>query len=70
MFSFFLYQSISPGCVDTEIFAVNGFLDNDETKKLLQIVPQLKAEDVANAVWYAIDAPPHVQVFYLLILRV
>lgn len=27
------------------------------------MVPQLTAEDVANAVWYAIDAPSHVQVF-------
>lgn len=49
--------------MDTEIFAANGFLDNEVTKQLLEIVPQLKAEDVANAVWYAIDAPAHVQVY-------
>lgn len=48
--------------MDTELFATNGFLDNEETKKLLQIVPQLKAVDVADAVWYAINAPAHVQV--------
>ncbi|RZC38890.1 adh short, KR, NAD binding 10, and/or Epimerase domain containing protein [Asbolus verrucosus] len=52
--------SLSPGLVETEI--INDFLDNQDLVKLLEVAPKLFPEDIANAVVYALGAPPHVQV--------
>ncbi|XP_016953834.1 farnesol dehydrogenase [Drosophila biarmipes] len=48
--------SISPGLVDTELVPL-------AYKRL----PMLRAEDVANAIMYVLDTPPHVQVHELTI---
>ncbi|KAH8360050.1 hypothetical protein KR093_010406, partial [Drosophila rubida] len=53
-------QSISPGVVNTEIF--------DETSpEVVAGMPMLRAEDVADAVTYCIQTPPHVQIHELTI---
>ncbi|XP_017061633.1 farnesol dehydrogenase [Drosophila ficusphila] len=52
--------SISPGAVDTEIVA-------EEHKANFPDLPLLRSEDVADAVSYCIQTPPHVQIHELLI---
>ncbi|XP_062126334.1 farnesol dehydrogenase [Drosophila sulfurigaster albostrigata] len=52
--------SISPGVVNTEIF--------DETSpEIIAGMPMLRSEDVADAVTYCIQTPPHVQIHELTI---
>ncbi|XP_060532425.1 farnesol dehydrogenase-like [Cylas formicarius] len=53
--------SVSPGAVATEFFSVKtgGAMPSNSE---LNFFPILKAEDVANAVIYALSTPPHVQV--------
>ena len=59
--------SIEPGVVDTELNdtitdeSLQGFIEN--AKKM----EALHAEDIANAIVYAVDAPPHVNVNEVLI---
>lgn len=55
-----LLQSISPGYVNTEMPKQAG-LDALFSKKL----PALEAEDVAQAILFALATPPHVQVSLL-----
>ncbi len=59
--------SIEPGVVDTELTdtitdeSLKGFVEN--AKKM----EALRAEDIANAILYAVQAPPHVNVNEVLI---
>lgn len=56
--------SISPGLVETE-FAFRIYANNPEKQPAKPVYEQLKcleAMDVANAVVYALSAPPHVQI--------
>lgn len=53
-------SSVSPGRVDTEFRKRSGIVVNDQS-------PELKAEDVADAVLYVVGTPPHVQVHELII---
>jgi NADP-dependent 3-hydroxy acid dehydrogenase YdfG len=59
--------SIEPGVVATELNntitdeSLQGFIEN--TKKM----EALQAEDIANAILYAVDSPPHVNVNEILI---
>lgn len=57
-------QSISPGYVKTEIEEVAGI-----DPKLLENVPPLKVEDLAEAVIYVLSTPPHVQVNLLYMVK-
>ena len=50
-----LLQSISPGAVKTEIL------------NFPPEVPVLESEDIANAVVYCLQTPPHVQIHELII---
>ncbi|XP_011185396.1 farnesol dehydrogenase [Zeugodacus cucurbitae] len=52
--------SISPGAVDTEIIA-------SEIRELLANAPFLQPEDVADALIYCLQTPPHVQIHELTI---
>ncbi|TDG39111.1 hypothetical protein AWZ03_014467 [Drosophila navojoa] len=52
--------SISPGAVDTEI------IDKDRLAGLGEF-PMLRSEDVADAISYCIQTPPHVQIHDLII---
>lgn len=55
----FILQSISPGLVEQDIIV--SCTENE----LVQLMPKLKPEDVANAVQYVITLPEHVQVHEL-----
>lgn len=52
------YQSISPGLVRTEIIGNSGVLDD---------MPILEPEDIANGILYVLGTPPRVQVHELMI---
>lgn len=66
MLTGFRLQSVSPGAVDTEFVDTAG-LDRSkpEIKTLLEKIPWLKAEDIADAVLYTLSTPPHVQIHEL-----
>lgn len=57
-----LFQSVSPGPVETEFAEASKLLVNQEFKGVYTTLPKLTAEDVADAVVYALSTPPHVQV--------
>ena len=55
-----LFQSISPGLVDTELLRVGATsLDAEE---LFNRLPSLKPSDIADAVKYVLSTPCNVQV--------
>jgi hypothetical protein len=56
----FLFQSVSPGVVETEFIAATG-IDLDP-KQVYSSIPHLEAKDIADAVLYVLGVPPHVQV--------
>ncbi|XP_065351269.1 farnesol dehydrogenase-like [Cloeon dipterum] len=58
--------SISPGEVKTEIAVASG-MSEEEAEKLYKSRPYLEPEDIANALVYALEAPPHVQVHEIII---
>ena len=59
--------SIEPGVVETELNdtitdeSLQGFVEN------IKKMESLQAEDIANAILYAVDSPPHVNVNEILI---
>ncbi|KAF5288865.1 hypothetical protein FQA39_LY03744 [Lamprigera yunnana] len=60
---------ISPGYVDTEIIeatslASGGLISKEAAEKFRTENPSLNAEDVVDAVVYALSTPPHVQVIF------
>lgn len=57
-----IFQSISPGVVQTEF--AEGFPD-EAAKEAIKEMPHLLPEDVANAVHYVLTTPPHVQVLLM-----
>ncbi|CAB3376393.1 Hypothetical predicted protein [Cloeon dipterum] len=59
--------SISPGAVKTE-FGVAAGMTEEQADQYYKIKPYLEPEDIANALVYALSAPPHVQVHELIIL--
>ncbi|KAJ3660780.1 hypothetical protein Zmor_005211 [Zophobas morio] len=59
--------SVSPGVVATELRQTNNFVMDENMKKAAATRPQLKSEDVAEAVLYVLATPPHVQVHELTI---
>lgn len=54
-------QNVSPGVVKTEIGEAAGF-PKDLVEIGYKMQPFMESIDVANAVLYALAAPPHVQV--------
>ncbi|XP_025837673.1 farnesol dehydrogenase [Agrilus planipennis] len=50
--------SVSPGLVKTEIFETADSIE----KAAIEGRPALTSEDVADAVWYALATPPHVEI--------
>jgi len=59
--------AISPGFVDTEFFEVlTG--DKEKAKEVLTVVEKaLSPSDIANAVIYALEAPPHASIHDILL---
>ena len=51
---------LSPGVVETEFFP--KLMGNTESKKLYKSMECLQSEDIAEAIFFALSAPPHVQI--------
>ena len=51
--------------VATELRQTNNFVMDENMKKAAATRPQLKSEDVAEAVLYVLATPPHVQVSFI-----
>ncbi|NEQ96913.1 MAG: SDR family NAD(P)-dependent oxidoreductase [Cyanothece sp. SIO2G6] len=59
-------SAISPGYVETE-FAEKYAKSADHAKAIYSQFPVLQPEDIAEAVWYVLSQPPHVQVHDILV---
>lgn len=60
--------SISPGAVETEFSLVRFKGDEKRAKEVYKGYQPLKAEDIAEAVWFALSRPPHVNINDILIM--
>lgn len=63
--SILVFQSVSPGPVETEFADASNLMSNQNFKEVYSSLPKLSSEDVADAVVYALSTPPHVQVSWL-----
>jgi len=54
-------QSISPGAVKTELLT-SAFNLNEVSEEVISQMPIMKGKDIADAVIYCLQTPPHVQV--------
>lgn len=53
---------IEPGLADTEFSVVRFKGDADKAKKVYEGIAPLTADDIADAVWWAVSRPPNVNV--------
>ena len=60
--------SISPGFVETEFSLVRFKGDRERADKVYEGMTPLKADDVAEAVWFAVSRPAHVNINDMLIM--
>jgi NADP-dependent 3-hydroxy acid dehydrogenase YdfG len=60
--------SISPGMVDTEFSLVRFKGDKERADKVYEGLIPLSADDVAEAVWFALSRPAHVNINDMLIM--
>ena len=51
---------ICPGRVNTEFF--DKAFDSKDAQRMMTEITPLSPDDIAEAVWYALSAPPHVNV--------
>lgn len=61
-------SSVDPGMVETEFSLVRFRGDEDRARTVYEGVDPLKAEDIADAVCYVLNTPPHVNVQQMLIM--
>lgn len=54
--------NVSPGAVETDFSLVRFRGDKERAEKVYQGYEALKAEDIADVIWYAINAPKHVTI--------
>lgn len=59
---------IAPGKVETEFSSVRFKGDKARAKNVYEGYIPLHAEDIADAIWYAVSRPAHVNVQYMLIM--
>ncbi|AEA33497.1 SDR family oxidoreductase [Hippea maritima] len=60
--------SIDPGMVETEFSIVRFDGDKEKAKKVYENIIPLTAEDVAEAVWFAVSRPTHVTIEDMVIM--
>lgn len=60
--------NIKPGLVETNFSVTRFHGDKERADKTYVGITPLTGEDIADAVWYAVSAPAHVQVAEMLIL--
>lgn len=60
-------SGIDPGAADTEFSNVRFHGDEDRARKVYEGFTPLTAEDIAEAVCYVVNAPPHVNVLQIVI---
>ncbi|MGI9625632.1 MAG: SDR family NAD(P)-dependent oxidoreductase [Longimicrobiales bacterium] len=61
-------SSVDPGLVETEFSLVRFRGDADRAEKVYQGIDSLHPEDIADAVSYVINTPPHVNVLNMLVM--
>lgn len=61
-------SAVNPGAVETEFSVVRFAGDADRAAKVYDGFENLVAEDVADAVWYILSRPPHVNINDLTIM--
>lgn len=61
-------SSVDPGLVETEFSEVRFHGDTERAEAVYQGYSPLRPEDIADAVHYVVNAPPHVDVFNMVIL--
>lgn len=60
--------AINPGMVETEFSQVRFNGDADKAKKVYEGFDPLLAQDIADAIWFAVSRPPHVNINDMLIM--
>jgi NADP-dependent 3-hydroxy acid dehydrogenase YdfG len=60
--------AICPGMVDTEFSLVRFKGDKERADKVYEGLTPLNADDVAEAIWFAVSRPPHVNINDMLIM--
>lgn len=60
--------AIHPGMVETEFSKVRFKGDEDRAKKVYDGFDPLLAQDIADAIWFAVSRPPHVNINDMLIM--
>lgn len=60
--------AINPGMVETEFSQVRFNGDAEKAKKVYDGLDPLLAQDIAEAIWFAVSRPPHVNINDMLIM--
>ncbi|RZL32956.1 MAG: SDR family NAD(P)-dependent oxidoreductase [Pedobacter sp.] len=60
--------AINPGAVETEFSLVRFKGDEDRAKKVYENFEPLIADDIADAIWYVVSRPKHVNINDMLIM--
>ncbi|WP_316734456.1 SDR family NAD(P)-dependent oxidoreductase [Pedobacter aquatilis] len=60
--------SINPGAVETEFSVVRFKGDEERAKKVYENFEPLIADDIADAIWYVVSRPKHVNINDMLIM--